>query len=257
MPSDERPPIFVVGCQRSGTTMLRLILDSHPNISCGPETRFLETLAAVTTQDWGRLRRYGLTEEEWYGRVADFFGGILGDYARARGKVRWADKTPRYALQLDFIDKVFPTCQIVHVIRDGREVVLSHRKRWGLRSAGKAIIKWPRYIAAARGLGRRLPPGRYHEVRYEDLVTRTEPALRELMTFLGEPWSEALLHYDRFEHDVPDTHGALTAARRRSAGTSETIYSSRVGAFRTELNPLLRLAAWVRFRPTLRDLGYL
>lgn len=53
--ADPASPIFIVGCQRSGTTMLRLILDSHPRISCGPETRFLEDMERIVGADWKRL----------------------------------------------------------------------------------------------------------------------------------------------------------------------------------------------------------
>ena len=79
-------PIFVVGCQRSGTTMLRLILDSHPRISCGPETRFLEDMERIVGADWNRLSQYGFPREEWLRRIAGFFGGIQQDYAHALEK---------------------------------------------------------------------------------------------------------------------------------------------------------------------------
>jgi sulfotransferase family protein len=257
MTDDTMPPIFIVGCQRSGTTMLRLVLDSHPNISCGPETRFLADLAPITGDQWPRMSRYGMSKEEWHRRIADFFGGFQRDYAASRGKTRWADKTPRYALSLEFLDAVFPTCQIIHVIRDGRDVVASHRKRWGYRSAVKASVKWPRYIAAARAVGERLPPSRYLELRYEDLVGDTEKVLRGLFDWLGEPWDARVLGYNEHPHDVADRHWTTTAAERRAAsGTEATIYRSRVGAYRRELNPLLRTLVRVVDGPMLRKLGY-
>ncbi|HEV8165823.1 MAG TPA: sulfotransferase, partial [Actinomycetota bacterium] len=62
--ADAHRPIFIVGCQRSGTTLLRLILDAHPNISCGPETRFLEDLARITGDgNWPRMRLFGFPKE--------------------------------------------------------------------------------------------------------------------------------------------------------------------------------------------------
>ena len=196
-------PIFIVGCQRSGTTLLRLILDAHPNLSCGPETRFLEDLARITGDgNWPRMRLFGFPKEYWHERIAALFDEFQGDYARARGKARWADKTPRYALCIDYLDRLFPTCQVVHVIRDGRDVVASHRHRWGYLSALKAVKKWPWYVHAARAAGARLAAqGRYHEVRYEELVSDPEAALtaflessyaarKELATELGCPASK-------------------------------------------------------------------
>lgn len=256
MPSSRRAPIFVVGCQRSGTTLLRLILDAHPNISCGPETRFLADLAHVTGGSWRRLSQYGFPKQYWHAHIAAMFDAIKRDYASRAGKSRWADKTPMYALTLPFIDRLFPTCQVVHVIRDGRDVVASHRARWGYLAALKAVRKWPRYVHTARAAGAAMTPDRYHEVRYEDLVNEPEKTLRELLAFLDEPWDQAVLSHDRATHDVPERYRRLASSRRRTAGEQGPIYRSRVGAHRRELDPLLRLLLRVVSGPTLRELGY-
>jgi Sulfotransferase family len=159
-------PIFIVGCQRSGTTLVRLILDAHPNISCGPETRFLAALAQITGSEWHRMQRYGFPKEYWHEKVAEFFESIHRDYAERRGKTRWADKSPLYALSIDYLHELFPDCHVVHVIRDGRDVVASHRRGWGYLSAMNATKKWPAYVHTAREAGRRLPAGHYHELPY-------------------------------------------------------------------------------------------
>jgi Sulfotransferase family len=249
-------PIFIVGCQSSGTTPLRLMLDSHPNIACGPETRFLPDFAHLTRESWDRLRLYGFPKEYWHRRVAELFDGIKSDYASSKGKPRWADKTPRYALSLDYLDELFPTCQIVHVIRDGRDVVVSHRHRWGYPSAVKAIEKWPRYIRAARAVGDNLPPGRYHEVRYERLVDDPEATMRELLDFLGEPWDPAVLEHDRKPHDISTYYGSFSSERRERAREQAAIYRSRIGAHRREMDPVLRALFHLRSGAMLRELGY-
>lgn len=248
-------PIFLVGCQRSGTTMLRLVLDSHSHISCGPETRFLADLERVVGPDWKRLSQYGYSQEEWLERIGDFFDGLQADYARAHGKQRWADKTPLYALNLDFISRMFPDCQIVHVIRDGRDVAVSHRKRFGYRSALKSAIKWPRYIKAARAVGERLPADRYYELRYEAVVDDTEKALRGLFDWFDEPWEPAVLDYNEHRHDVPEKY-TKEADKRRGGTSGQAIYRSSVGSFRRQLDPLTRLLFFVFARSTLRELGY-
>ena len=250
------PPIFVVGCQRSGTTLLRLMLDSHPAISCGPETRFLSDLAKVTTDNWQRLSHYGYPKEYWLRSMAGFFEGIQRDYAISRGKARWADKTPRYALSLDFIDELFPECLVVHVVRDGRDVVASHRSRFGYVAALKAAEKWPRYIEAARAAGARLGPDRYHEVRYERLVADPESTMRALLDFLGEAWDDAVLRHEDFPHDVADKYAAFARSRRRQGGDGTAVYRSRVGAHRGELGIVLRLAVRLRAGHCLQELGY-
>jgi hypothetical protein len=255
-----RPPIFIVGCQRSGTTLLRLILDAHPNISCGPETLFLVDFAERLTGErhWQHLAQFGFPRDYWQEKVAGLFDAVQSDYARRRGKARWADKTARYAVHLDQIDLLFPTCQVVHIIRDGRDVVASHRDRWGYLSALKAVRKWPWYVRAARRAGARLAAqGRYHEVRYENLVTDPEPTLRELLGFLGEPWDDTVLEHDRWPHDVQPRYLAFASSRRAASGEQGAIYRSRVGSGRRELDPLLYLLVRLVDGATLRELGYI
>ena len=256
MVDSAHPPIFIVGCHSSGTTPLRLILDSHPNISCGPETRFLTDFAHLTRESWGPLSMYGFPKEYWHEKVAQFFDSFKTDYATSRGKARWADKTPRYAMSLDYIVELFPTCQIVHVIRDGRDVVVSHRHRRGYLAAVRAIEKWRRYIEAARAVGNGLPAGRYHEVRYEQLVNDTEKTLRDVLDFLGEPWDPAVLEYDKQPHDLGARYAAFSSLRRTTANEHTAIYRSRVGAHRREFDPLLRTLFHLRSGGLLKELGY-
>ena len=247
-------PIFVVGCQRSGTTLLRLILDSHPAISCGPETRFLQGLAPVTGSDWHRMRLYGFTRDDWHRRFAELFGGFQQDYAERRGKTRWADKTPLYALHLGFIEELFPDALVIHVIRDGPDVVASHRDRFGWWSSIKAVEKWPRYVRQARAWGSAAGAARYLEVRYEDLVGDTEATLRRALDFVGEPWDDAVLHHTDHDHDVPDSYRRFSASRR-SGEAGRAVYRSRVGAGRRQ-DPLTRALIRLRQHATRRALGY-
>jgi hypothetical protein len=256
MSTPAQPPIFIVGCQRSGTTLLRLMLDSHPDISCGPETRFLSDLAKITTLHWTRMSNFGFDKDYWHRSIAQFFETIQRDYAASRGKTRWADKTPRYALTLGFLDQLFPSCQVVHVIRDGRDVVASHRHRFGYRSAVKAAEKWPRYIRAAREAGARLGPERYREVRYEALVADPKGTMQELLDFLGEPWDDAVLHHDDYLHDVAHKYAAFAQGRRQQGQEATAVYQSRVGAGRTELGLPLRMLLRLRAGRELRELGY-
>ncbi|MBO0844061.1 MAG: sulfotransferase [Nocardioides sp.] len=251
-------PIFVVGCHRSGTTLLRLILDSHPHISCGPETLFLTEFAERITGDghWAHFALYGFPRNYWLRQIAAMFDRVQSDYAASRGKVRWADKTPRYALSVGLIAEMFPDCQIVHLIRDGRDVVASHQRTWGYLSGVKATAKWPYYIRAVQAVGRRLPPERYLEVRYEDLVADPKETVARLLEFLDEPWDDAVLHYDEHQHDVHSLYHDESARRRAESADGATIYRARAGTAGKGLDPLLRVLAGLLSRRTLRDLGY-
>lgn len=248
-------PIFVIGCARSGTTLVRLILDSHPNISAGAETKFLPELAEMVERS--RLDgKFDLSRPDVLELMRGFYGRLQSDYMARRGKRRWAEKTPSYTLHLPLINELYPNAQYVHVIRDGRDVVASTRDRWGYRAAlGTALRKWRRYVTVARAFGRRLPPGRYHEVRYEDLVRDPQTTARELVAFLGEPWDPAVLTYDRTSHSDLDQHARLQDDRRRTSNDRRLIYTSRVQSGRS-LDPLLRLATWIGGRKLLAELGY-
>ena len=182
-------PIFVIGSARSGTTMLRLMLDSHARISSGEETHFLQQMEPVVGKQWRLLERYGFPREYWLDRLRHLYGDFQAEYAARRGKARWADKDPANTLLLPFVEELFPDAQYIHLVRDGHDVVASHRDRWGYRSGVRSARgAWRKYVEAARSFGAEAGPGRFLEVRYEALVTDTETELRRLFTFLGEAW---------------------------------------------------------------------
>ncbi len=248
-------PIFIIGCARSGTTLVRLILDSHPSISAGAETKLLPELAALVERA-GIANKFDVQRPYILELLRGFYGRLHGDYMARRGRRRWAEKTPAYTMHLPLLDELYPNAQYVHVIRDARDVVASHRDRWGYRAAlGTALRKWRDYVTAARQFGRELPPDRYHELRYEDLVLEPEQTARRLLAFLGEPWDPAVLGFDRAPHADLEQHARVQAQRRRSDGDSRLIYASRVrhGA---ALDPLLRMAVWLGSRHVLAELGY-
>lgn len=252
-------PIFVIGSPRSGTTLLRMILDSHPRISCGEETHFLRGLEPITGRDWRMLAPYGFPREYWLERIRGLYTGFQADYLARRGKARWAEKDPTYTLLLPFIGELFPDALYLHLVRDGHDVVASYRDRWGYRSAARvARTEWRRHVTAARALRVGPTAERYHELRYEDLVTDPEPALRRALAFLGEDWDPAVLRFDEAPHDsATDRYERFTAARRAAGGETSAIYRSRVGTGGARLDPVLRRLLRTTSGPLLRELGYL
>lgn len=241
------PPIFVIGSPRSGTTLTRIILDSHPSISCGPETHFLTDLHRLADAHWWRVERFGVDREYWDQLARDFYAGIHIDYMNRRGRRRWAEKTPGYTLDLDYVDRLFPDARYVHVIRDGRDVVASYRYRWGYRSALNAARDWVDHVEAGLRFGHRAGD-RYHEFRYEHLVQEPEEVLRSMFAFLEEPWDPRVLNFDQ--------KSPLAASRRQQSGDQSLIYTSRVGVGAKELDPVLRRLVEARAGRLLRELGY-
>jgi hypothetical protein len=249
-------PIFVIGAPRSGTTLLRLILDSHPRISCGEETHFLRDLGSIVGRHWDLVSTYGFDRDWWVARIAGFYESFQAEVLARTGKARWAEKDPTYTLILDLIDWLFPDAVYVHLLRDGHDVVASFRDRWGYRSAARAARgEWARYVRAARALGARLPAERYLELRYERLVRDPETEARRLFDFLGEPWHPEVLDFDPAEHSATERYRRFTASRREAGGESATIYRSRVGAGGAALDPFLRALLRRGARDLLEELG--
>lgn len=220
MPTDR--PIFVVGCPRSGTTMLQLMLHAHPRIALPPENRFVLP-AYQRRHELGDLRDparrrdlarwiaatpqfddLGLDEE----RVVDAvigapptLGSALGTvfrlYAERFGKPRWGDKRPAYLRHLPQLLRMFPDAQIVNIIRDGRDCVASLKEApWSPPGFGDLVDSWARAADASLRAARRYGPDSYHVVRYEDLVAEPETHLRTLCRFLGEEYHPAMARPD-------------------------------------------------------------
>ncbi len=201
--------IVIGGSPRSGTTLLRRTLDRHPSICCGPEmalflpVRFqLEPLAALSGIDaptLGEMIRSSASQ----GAMVDAFSVR---FRAVQQKDRWAEKTPRNVRHLAWIAERFPEARLVHVIRDGRDVVCSAREhpdrhwvngRWVWVHHPRPIERYAHDWVRDTEHGLRFRGySRYHELRYEDLVGRPEETLRTLCDFVGVTFNPKLLAAD-------------------------------------------------------------
>ncbi len=211
-------PIFVVGSMRSGSTLLRLILDSHPDIASPGETGFMGGLRAVKeVPGWksgrGWYERVGWTEPELDVRLHDFYAGIFERFARQEGKSRWAEKTPFHTEHVQEMAQVFPEALFVGIVRHpgGVATSLCRRFHYGF---DEAVSYWgatnTRMVEGARAVG-----DRFALLRYEDLVRHGEAVLHELVQFLGAPWSPSMLNH----HEVQPEKGAPRAVEGSTVTT--------------------------------------
>ena len=199
-------PIVLGGCGRSGTTLLRMMLDSHRRICCGPESSLFRRRAVDA--DW-LADRFGFPRAEVRAlRDAarsrpDFIEAFAALCMRKAGKARWAEKTPRNIGRIEAVFRCFPAARFAHVLRDGRDVACSLRTHPRHKVVdGKLVptgIRRPiagcarRWLRDIEGSRRWWGDPRFHTVRYEDLVMDPRPVLERLMAFLGEDWDEAML----------------------------------------------------------------
>jgi protein-tyrosine sulfotransferase len=208
-------PIFVVGCPRSGTTLLRHILDSHENIACPPESKFISSLLRAL-QDPGAvqgLRSMGFEGYRLYRVLRRMIEVPFDLYAQGRRKSRWADKTPNYYRLLDFLDDVFERrVQFVFVIRHpfdcarsceelfresglrfalADEDLATHIERFGSDRFG--FLKYWLEVNERLYVFHQLNLARTRFMRYEDLVSHPRPTLVGLFRYLHEEFHENIL----------------------------------------------------------------
>jgi hypothetical protein len=217
-------PVFpvVVGCPRSGTTLVRAILDSHPDLMVVHESSFwllplwrrfrryqrestldAEMLAGDLATDH-RFARLGVRREDLastlsQGRPRDFTDVarlIFSEIARANGKIRCGDKTPRYVQFLPRLARLLPEARFLHVIRDGRDVALSLvEMKWGPPTIQDAALHWRHYVKSGMRAGSRLGRTRYLECRYEQLIENPEDTVKLVCRFFELTYFESMLRY--------------------------------------------------------------
>jgi protein-tyrosine sulfotransferase len=197
-------PIFIVGCPRSGTSALKASIDSHPRISCGPEEGSLFWLARTDTElARNRREKSGVDEEKWLDLVRHMVEELMRPYAESLGKTRWGLKHPELATKIPWLDKLYPTCQVIHIVRNPNDVIASCQKMFGVSHSQRYGKRWVQFVRNAERDGKRLGPERFKTIRYEDLVTQPEEVLRDAITWLGEPWRDEVLHSRSRTHTYP------------------------------------------------------
>jgi hypothetical protein len=199
-------PIFIVGSPRSGTTLMRSIVDAHPAICCPAwETGLFVHFDAVVNGDVAAILKKDATFPlsrhdliDWLRRCAD---DLLSQFVSKVNKPRWAEKTPAHVFHMDLIKEVFPGAQFVHMIRNGRDVVRSlQNMSFAPREIRWSCRRWVDSVKAGRASGERLPREQYHEVRYEDLIRDPRPTVESLCRFLGEPYLPQMLAFHKPEN---------------------------------------------------------
>jgi len=194
-------PIFIVGTQRSGTTLMRLILDSHPRIAIGHESGFMRAVEATKRLPGyiygdGWYRRFGVDDEDMQRRLRDFYSSIFERHALLQEKPRWGEKTPDNVFCVEEIRGMWPEAQFLCTVRHPGAVIAS-LARWNWEF-DRALDYWLSAYAAAREAAH-LGGSSWHQVRYEDLVTEPRDTLARVLDYLDESWSDDLLLHARVQ----------------------------------------------------------
>ncbi len=287
-----RPPFpVIVGCPRSGTSLLAVMLDAHPQLAVPPETAFLKHIATLTTPPASLARHFvqivtanrtpisnwadfGLDREAFAQKIAAIEPFTLAAgtrafydmYAASQNKPHAGEKTPDNVFVMREIAALLPEAHFIHVLRDPRDTALSWRKTWFAPSQDFAELgaEWQFHVAAGRDAGAKLP--HYLETRYEDLVLRPREELSRIVAFLGLPYAESMAD--------PSAQGAARIARiqgrmhvsgrmvtredrtRIHANLTRPPMPERVGVWKREMSGADREAVERGAAPLMRALGY-
>jgi Ser/Thr protein kinase RdoA (MazF antagonist) len=229
--SSPNPYLFIVGNPRSGTTLLRRMVDAHPQLTITRESHWIPhfykdrtgltpddmvtpaTVSELLRHPWSQ--KMGITRDDLdtilpHGKeshFAKFVSDVFDLCGRRRNKRLVGDKTPGYVREIQLLHTLWPRAKFVHLIRDGREVCLSlvnwdraprnvgRFETWGDDPLLTAALWWKSNVRRGLESGAAVGPDLYHEVRYEELVSRPGEACAALCAFLGVPYDDAMLSF--------------------------------------------------------------
>jgi hypothetical protein len=255
------PPIFIVGANRSGTTLVRLILNAHSRIAIPDELIYFDSyLASVPIEAW---RAPDLSEATYSAFVEDFLDRasaslpgldpavltsrilegapnfkrpyqlVLDAWARHHGKPRWGEKTPGNLFYADILYDMFPKARFIYVVRDPRAGVASMQRVSFLPDdVVFNVLSRRKHDTTGRAtLERHVPAPRRMTVRYEDLVRDPAAVVRTLCDFIGEDFEPSMLHF----HRDADDYMKAEAARDYNAAATAPISASKIAAWKDRL----------------------
>lgn len=216
--------LFLVGCPRSGTTLLQSMLAAHPQILSFPETKFFWYLIPLYKERW--RRKLKMVSQYFKPRLKEFFveeinrGYLLNKFSKfnllrsqytrqfiqildelttTEGKTIWLEKTPEHLLYIDYIEKNVPGVKFIHLLRNGIDVVASlhevtqkYPEPWGgdCWNLNLCIRRWTEAVEISRQY---LHKSNHTLVKYEDIVTNPQAELVKLCGFIGIDFTDLML----------------------------------------------------------------
>jgi len=216
--STRNDPVFVLCMARSGSTLLRFLLDAHPELACPPETK-VPVLCTQLASIWSMLEGVALSDEpaddadkvpeSALAGVRRMFGDLTGEYLRRRGKRRYCDKSLGVAAQVPVLVKMFPGARFICLYRHPMDMIASGIEAcpWGLNGYGfdpyaanapgnsvHALAHfWVDNATSILAAEERFPE-HCHRVLYEDMVTDPETVAAGIFEFLGVSPAPGISH---------------------------------------------------------------
>lgn len=221
-------PVFLLGCGRSGTTITGRIIGQHPDVCVLNEPRHIWRAALPETDIWHAQPgcRMELTAADIDPRQLQWCRRMFYLRHRASGRKLLVEKLPVNSFRLSLLERIFDNCQFIHVVRHGLEVAHSIARtadRWygandGLKwkllidlavtrgwsrreleqchdSVSRGLLEWTLSVRSVRELQSRIPPRRFFEVRYDDLVRNPADETEKLLEYLGLTFQASVMEW--------------------------------------------------------------
>merc|ERR1719418_45174 len=201
------PIVFIGGVPRSGTTLMRAMLDAHPEVRCGEETRVVPRILQMRShwmksqKESMRLEEAGLNGEVLDSALSAFILEVVARHGEA--SPRLCNKDPFTLKSGSYLKKLFPHGKFLFMVRDGRATVHSIITRkvtitgFDLKSYRQCLTKWNAAITAMNDQCKELGPDHCLKVPYEQLVLHPRKWMQNILEFLELPWTEDVLHHEK------------------------------------------------------------
>lgn len=204
----EMPLIFIGGMPRSGTTLMRAMLDAHPEVRCGEETRLIPRLLGMRT-NWERseiekkrLIEAGIDDNVIDSALAAFILEIVALHGEAAPNL--CNKDPFTLKSSVYLKRLFPNAKFIFMIRDGRGTVHSIISRkvtitgFNLNDYRQCLSRWSTAMEMMYSQCLQVGADQCMPVYYEQLVLQPELWMRRITKFLNLPWNSSVLHHEDF-----------------------------------------------------------
>ncbi|EFA09909.1 protein-tyrosine sulfotransferase [Tribolium castaneum] len=204
----DMPLIFIGGVPRSGTTLMRAMLDAHPDVRCGQETRVIPRLLQLrfhwlkSEKESLRLEEAGITKSVLDSAIAAFTLEIIVKHGEPAPRL--CNKDPLTIKMGTYVVDLFPNAKFIFMVRDGRATAHSIITRkvtitgFDLTSYRQCLKKWNSAVEAMNNQCKELGPNRCLKVPYEQLVLHPRKWMEKVLKFLDIPWNESVLHHHEF-----------------------------------------------------------
>ncbi|XP_044585287.1 protein-tyrosine sulfotransferase [Cotesia glomerata] len=202
------PLIFIGGVPRSGTTLMRAMLDAHPDVRCGQETRVIPRILQMgshwlrSERENVRLSEAGISKEVLDSAIAAFSLEIIARHGEPAPRL--CNKDPLTLKMGSYILELFPNAKFLFMVRDGRATVHSIISRkvtitgFDLSSYRQCLTRWNHAISLMYDQCKEVGPSRCLMVPYEQLVLHPRDWMKKILNWLDVPWNESVLHHEEF-----------------------------------------------------------